>query len=315
MRKYSFKFLGGLAIILASIFSWITFNVVADSDFVYVDDDASGTEDGSSDHPFSEIQDALDEARDENKNVYVRKGDYEENLKVWEGIKLRGSDRDDVEIKADDGDDPVIKMYDDTEIRNLTIKDGQYGVLVNDGSKVYIADCRIIDNDDDGIYAEKSETHNDEKVEIYDNIIAYNGWDGIYFEERKFSIKDNEIFENDRDGVEFESGSEGVFEGNKVKENDGVGLRVTIDKSELYIKDNTFRNNDKSGLEVGASGQEGLVDLNRKNKFYENDHYGIVRVERSSFGDDQWNRSLIIDSGVTYWDNAWGSISHLVRVY
>ncbi len=315
MKKLNLKLLGGLIIVLVLIFSWITLGVGADSDLIYVDDDASGTEDGSSSHPFEKIQDAIDEARDENKDVYVRKGDYEENLKLWEGVELQGSDRDDVEIKADDDDDPVIKMYDNTEIRGVTLKDGQYGVLVNDGSKVYIGDCRIIDNEDDGIYAEEAKTKNSAILEVRDSIIAHNGWDGIYTEERKFSIKNNEIYNNDRDGVEFGKGSEGIFEGNRVKGNDGVGLRVTIDKSELYIKNNTFRDNDKSGLEVGAEGKEGLIDLNRKNKFYENDQYGIVRVERALFGDDQWNRSLKIDRGIKFWDNGWGGVSHSVRVY
>ncbi len=315
MKIVSFKFLLSLLVVIAVVAGWMTFGVGASSNFVYVDEDASGTEDGSSSHPFKKIQDGIDEAKDDHKDVYVRKGEYEENLKLWKGVELHGSDRDKVKIKADDDDDPVIKMYDNTEIHNLTLKDGQYGVKVKGGAKAYISDCRIIDNDDDGIFAEAADTRNDEKLEIYNSIIAYNGWDGIYMEQRKFSVKNNEIYDNDKDGVEFEKGSEGVFEGNRVKNNDGVGLRLTIDKSELYIKNNTFRDNDKSGLEVRAEGKEGLISLNRKNKFYQNDQYGIVRVLQSSFGADQWNRSLKIDGGVRYWDNDWGNVSHIIKVY
>jgi hypothetical protein len=315
MRKYSFKLLGGLVVISAVILSWITVGVNAGSDFIYADADASGTEDGSSDHPFKKIQDALDEARDEERDVYVRAGEYEENLKVWEGIKLQGSDQDEVEIKADDDDDPVIKMYDDTEIRGLTLKDGQYGVLVNDGSNAYVEDCKIIDNDDDGIYAEKSETKNDEKLEVYNSTISDNGWNGIYLEEKKFSIKNNEIFDNDKDGVEFKKGSEGVFEKNRVKHNDGVGLRATIDGSEIYVKNNTFRDNDKSGMEVRAEGAEGLIIVNFKNKFYKNEDFGIVRVEENPFQASQWNRSFEIQEGTNFWDNENGDVSHFIKVY
>ncbi len=315
MKKFSLKFLGTLIMILVIAFGWMTIGAEAGANFIYVDDDASGTEDGSSSHPFEKIQDGIDKAKDDGKDVYVRKGDYEENLKLWKGVELYGKDRDKVKIKADDDDDPVIKMYDNTEIHHLTLKDGQYGVKVDGGAKAYINDCKIIDNDDDGIYAESADTRNDEKLEVYNSFIAYNGWDGIYTEMRKFSIKDNEIFDNKRDGVEFKKGSEGVFEGNRVKKNNGVGLRVTIDRSELYIKNNTFRDNDRSGLEVRAEGAEGLVSLNRKNKFYENDKYGIVRVEKSPFSDDQWNRNLKIDGGIKYWDNVWGNISHIVNVY
>lgn len=315
MNKYSLKFLIGLAVVLVSVVSWMTFGVEAGSNFVYVDANYSGTEEGSSDKPYTKIQKAIDKAKNKNRDVYIRSGKYKENLKLWDGVELVGKSRDKVEIKAKDDDEPVIKMYDDTKIQNLTIKKGQYGVLVNDGSKAYIGDCRIIDNKDDGIFAEKADTKNDEILEIYNNIIAYNGWDGIYAEERKISVKNNEIFENDKDGVEFKKGAEGVFEGNRVKDNNGVGLRLTIDKSDLYIKDNTFRKNDKSGLEVGSEGTEGLIDLNRKNKFYENDHYGIVRLNRANFSGDQWNQSLKIDGNIQYWDNIWGNVSHIIRVY
>jgi len=314
MKINSLKiFIGAIfVIVLAGFISW---SVVASSDYVYVDDDASGTEDGSSSNPFKEIQDAINEAEDEDKDVYIRRGTYEENLKLWKGVELHGQDKNKVKIKADDDDDPTIKMYDNTEIHNLTIEDGEYGVLVRGGAKAYINNCIIKDNEDDGIYAESAETRNDEILEVRNSFIAYNGWNGIYSERRKVSIKDNEIIDNDRDGVEFEKGSEGVFEGNRVKDNDGVGLRLTIDRSELYIKDNTFRDNDKSGLEVGAEGKPGLIDLNRKNKFYENDKYGIVRVVRAPFSAAQWHRDLRIDKGVRFWDNAFGPISHLIRVY
>ena len=121
--------------------------------------------------------------------------------------------------------------------------------------------------------------------------------------------------ENDGDGVEFKKGSEGVFEDNRVKNNDGVGLRLTIDKSEIYVKDNTFRSNDKSGAEVDAEGTMGKIHFNYKNKFYENDGFGIVRVEKSPFTANQWNNSLEIQGGINYWSNGNSDVSHFIKVY
>ena len=115
--------------------------------------------------------------------------------------------------------------------------------------------------------------------------------------------------------MEFADDSEGVFKDNLIKKNDGVGLRVFVDESELYIKDNTFRDNNKSGIEVGAEGRTGKIILDRKNKFYKNGNYGIVRVERAPFSFDQWNQSFVIEQGVTFWDNDNSEISHFIRVY
>ncbi len=315
MNKYNFKILSGLIIVLVGVISWITFGAKASSSFIYVDTNYSGTEEGSSSKPYIKIQKAIDKAKNENKNVYIRSGKYKENLKLWKGVELVGKDRDKVEIKAKDDNDPVIKMYDNTEIHHLTVKKGQYGVLINNDSKAHIGNCRIIDNKDDGVFVEEASTKDEKIVEIYDSIIAHNGWDGIYSEKRKISIKNNEIFNNDKDGIAIGKGSKGVIEGNRVKDNDGVGLRITIDGSELYIKNNTFRDNNKSGLEVGSEGVEGLIDLNHKNKFYKNDKYGIVKVGRANFSAEQWNKSFKIDGNIKYWDNVWGNISHIIRVY
>ena len=314
--KVRMKYFWGaiVAVFLSVIF--LTLQATAGGDYVYVDADYDGgDEDGSSSHPYTEIQDAVDEARDEGKDVYVRSGEYEENIKLWEDVELHGKGKYDVTIKADDDDEPVIKMYDDSKVYDLTVKDGQYGILVNDGAKAFIYNCIVRDNDDDGIYIESADTDNDHKVEIYESLIYNNGWNGIYSEERKFSIKNNEILENDGDGVEFKKGSEGVFEDNKVKDNDGVGLRLTIDKSEIYVKDNTFRSNDKRGAEVDAEGTMGHIQFNYKNKFYENDGYGIVRVEKAPFSADQWNNSLEIQAGINYWSNGDSDVSHFIRVY
>jgi hypothetical protein len=315
MNVFKSKYFIGFAIILMVLVIFTTIKVGAGSTLVYVDADYSGEEEGSSDKPFSKIQDAVDKAADKNQDVYVREGDYKENIKLLEDVKLYGSDKNEVIIKAEDDDEPVVKMYDDSEISEVTLKDGQYGILVNDESKALIQNCIIIDNEDDGIFIQEAETDNDEIVEIYDSFIAHNGWNGIYSEERKFSIKRNEIYNNDGDGVEFADDSEGVFEDNLIKKNDGVGLRVFIDESELYIKDNTFRENNKSGIEVGAGGQLGEINLDRKNKFYKNGNYGIVRVERAPFSFDQWNKSFVIEHGVIFWDNVDSEISHFIRVY
>ena len=315
MNIFKAKYLVGFLLATVLTVSFLTFKVGAGSNFVYVDADYDGSEDGSSSHPFTEIQDAVDKAHKKGRDVYVRSGEYKENIKLWEGVELHGKDKDKVEIKADDDDEPVIKMYDNTEVHHVTVKDGQYGILVNDSAKAYIEDCIIRDNEDDGIFIEVAKTNNDNIVEIRDSSIYNNGWNGIYSEERKFSIKNNEIFNNDGDGAEFEKGSEGVFEDNKLKDNDGVGLRLTIDGSEIYVKDNTFRSNDKSGAEVGAEGKMGTIHFNYKNKFYENKGFGIVRVERSPFSADQWNNSLNIDGGINYWSNSGPDVSHFIRVY
>ncbi len=281
--------------------------------YLYVDDDASGEMDGTSSHPYDCIQEALDEAKKKDKDVFIREGFYEENIVIHSDIKVMGSGREEVIIKAHNKDEPVVEMHDDTTLGKVTVKRGKYGVYVKEDDSATITNCKIIDNCKDGIKAKRAGRKDKYELGIYGNYIAENGWNGIYSERRKAHVKNNEIYYNKKDGVEFEKKSELNFKDNRVKESGGVGLRLTIDESEIFVEDNTFYNNDKQGMEIRAQGAEGLIEV-EDNKFYKNDSWGIVRIEAAPFCNAQWNNSFKILEKNIFWKNG-GGISPVINVY
>lgn len=282
--------------------------------YLYVDDDASGTMDGSRNHPYDKIQDALDKARKENKDVSIRKGTYKENIEIWGDIKVYGSDRSEVIIKAKDDDESTVIMHDDSILSKVTVRDGERGVVVKSGDGAVISDCKIIKNDKDGIKAGKADKVEKDQLEVYNSYIAENGWNGIYAEERRSNIKNNEIYFNGKDGVELGDDSKASIEDNRFKENDGDGLRLTLDSSDIWIEDNTFYNNEREGLEIRAAyQQEGYIGV-KENKFYKNDRWGVARVEKAPFSDEQWNKSVYFEKNI-FSENRNGEISPIINVY
>jgi parallel beta-helix repeat protein len=304
-----------ISVILASavILAVTPLNLDAKS-YLYVDDDAEGEMDGSYGKPYKKIQDALDKAAKDDKYVSIRKGIYRENIEIWEDLKVYGVDRDDVVITAKNDDEPTVIMHDDTTLGKVTVKDGERGILVEEGDGAVISDCKIVDNDKDGIKAEKADRKEKDQLEVYDCYIADNGWNGIYAESRKSNIKDNKIYFNDRDGIELEDDSEASIEDNRLKENGGDGLKITIDWSEIWIEDNTFYNNDREGLEIRSSHQkEGEIGV-KENKFYKNDRWGVARIEKEPFCDSQWDSSVYFDKNI-FSENKQGEISSVINVY
>jgi len=97
---------------------------------VFVDADASGTMDGSEEHPFDNIQDAIDKASEKGRNVFIENGHYKDNLELWSDIELVGEERGKVIIEGKNDDEPVILMYDDSEVHNLVLREGKNGVRV-----------------------------------------------------------------------------------------------------------------------------------------------------------------------------------------
>ncbi len=309
-RKTILSALIYVAILVAILFA---FRIDADS-YIYVDDSAKGEMNGSSKHPYDDIQDGIDKAKKKDKDVKVRKGTYKENIKIWKDVEVVGSDKDEVKIIGKNDSKPTVEMYDDTAIRKVTIQEGKEGIRVREGARATINGVQIFKAEDDGIKAKEAKTTRKKELVVINSLIQSNGRAGIYAESRKVKIEDNTILDNDSDGVDLERGSEGKVEDNDIKNNEGVGIKVGIDGSEIYIKKNTIRNNDRDGIEVKTKGRLGFVQIER-NKLYKNERWGIARVARQPFSADAWHRSLKIFGDNIYWDNRLGEVSPIINLY
>jgi parallel beta-helix repeat protein len=150
------------------------------------------------------------------------------------------------------------------------------------------------------------------QVEVYDSLITKNGWNGIYSRQRIFVLDNNEITDNQKDGVEFSSGSEGALSKNKIKDNGGDGIKLTLDGSKITVKKNSIRDNNREGLEVAGKGESGSVWI-RDNKFYKNGRWAIAKISKGGFFEDKMNKGVVLQSGNVFSDNKKGIISPVVK--
>lgn len=300
-------------ILVAIIFLLLSASNLTAKGVVYVDAHASVKMDGSKKYPYKKIQDAINKAKEEKKDVKILKGEYKENFKILSGVEVFGEGSDQTIIKAKDGSEPVVRMKNNTALRKVTVRGGSVGVSVGENYLAVISDCRIIENNKSGIEAKASKTHNDEKLTVINSYIAKNGKSGIYAISKKVDIQDNLIYKNKGNGIALEGGCEGSVKRNKSKDNDGDGMWVVLDWSELYLDNNTFYDNDREGLEVRSNGNLGLVKVT-DSKFYKNNMWGVARLETKNFSDANWNRSLVFGKGNLFWENKSGNISYFYSV-
>ena len=118
---------------------------------IYVDGSNTGTEDGTQAHPYNTITEAIAIAESNNKNnrkIYVANGEYREQLKLTTKIELHGESKNNTVIYGKDSSGNhfkyVVKMNNQTKIKNLQIKYGKTGVLADNNDKVTISNCKII---------------------------------------------------------------------------------------------------------------------------------------------------------------------------
>lgn len=300
------------SILLLAVFALPVLALAGQDKKIYVDANASGTENGSSEHPYKTIGKALDKA-DDNTEIHIAAGTYKENIEIPKGVKVYGSDKNDVIIQGKNDNEPVVVMKNKTKINKVTIKKGKHGIKVKEDSKVSIIKCVIKDNDKDGIRISGGKADKKKEVSITDSVIKNNGRTGIFSETRRIVIMDNEIIDNESDGIDLATGTSAWVRGNTIKNNDGSGMKLALDSSNIWTKSNTYYGNSREGVEVNAFGKAGKIDLN-KSKFYKNGRYGIARIQRGNFSSSIWN-GFTVQSNNKYWLNKIGDLSRVIKIF
>jgi hypothetical protein len=295
-----------LAVLLAV--SIVPFLSVSSSEKkLYVNSDASGKMDGSADHPFQKINDALGEASD-GTTIYLANGTYEENIEIKDEVTIVGEDREDTIIEADDDDETVVTMHNKTKINNLTVKGGDDGVRVKKDDRAEIVDCIIEDNDDDGIEIESGKAWDTRRVVIIDSLIKDNGRAGIFGRERRYVIMNNEIRNNDEDGIKLLGGADAWIYGNDIKYNDQHGMSLEVSHSDIDTKNNRIADNEKHGVELYSNGALGQVNI-EKTKIIDNGGYAIAKLQAPNVAYNWYNALTFLGLPNEFWGNDLGNIS------
>jgi nitrous oxidase accessory protein len=144
-----------LAVALIALFLGI--GVIPDSigdnpsfeNIIYVDDDnTDGPWDGTQEHPYNTIQDAIDQAKDAD-TIIVNNGIYTEYIIINKSIHLLGENRENTILKnSNDNDTIVIDNTNNVNIKNITIECSSQekvnGIYVSQCNYCYISDNKII---------------------------------------------------------------------------------------------------------------------------------------------------------------------------
>lgn len=282
--------------------------VLGGSKTLYVDEDNKGSQDGSYEHPYRTISKALKHVKGSTV-VYVAKGTYKENITLPKDVKLiGGKNTDDVVIKADNPDQPVIVMKDDTEVNKITVVGGRHGIRVLEHAEAKIIRSVVKGSTRDGIHIDKGSRDKKEQVIIEKSTIKNNRLAGIFSEKRNLIVTHTDIIGNG-DGVDLVAGVKAWFASNRILENRGSGFKLTMDGATFWSKDNSIRRNGREGVEVNSYGEPGEIGF-KKAAFVDNGRYAVARIARSGNGNFQ---GLFFEKN-RYEGDHLGSISHILKI-
>ena len=203
-------------------------------EIIYVDDDnQDGPWDGSMEHPYQHIQDAIDNASIDS-TVFVNNGIYYENIFINKTIALLGEDKNLTIVDGQDNGDVIYVGYpaNGVAISGFTIRNAgkRYGNGMFDGGIDLNSDQNTIKN----------------------NIFTKNFIAGlILFGSSKNSIENNYIGDSNRSGIEFLSGRFNKISNNTITNNTDYGISVSSmgNSSKNIFSYNNFDKN-REGISV-----------------------------------------------------------------
>ena len=265
---------------------------------IYVDDDnVDGPWDGSQEHPYQYIQDAVDNASNWD-TVFVYNGIYSDFspdnyacVKITKSINLIGEDKHNTIIN---GTKHIIRVTsNNVTVSNFTLRSTEKKDTNGWGFDLQGHNDIIIKNKYYGflIFVGKN-------IHIYNNQII-NNWKGIEIQKNSFINVDNNLISNNGIGIE-KVGNSCTFEKNYIH-NNRIGITITYGNKN-NISNNEFRNNE-IGLEACDDSESSIS----YNNFINNSKHATINKRGTIF-----ESVFYITSKNKWFRNYWHNWFHLI---
>ncbi len=295
------KFILGL---FAISFSWFvaTSNAkVVQAGYIYVDGASqSTTTDGSDSNPYKDIASALSKAAENSKSerkLYVKKGTYASgDLNLPESTEILGEDRDATIIDFSASDKSSLTMGKRSNIEKLTVKGGNYGVIVPKKSKVTIKNVKVTDSKRVGIWIKSGKNSTVYSATIKDSLIKDNDGKGIFVEQSYLYFYNNEVSNNGEEGLDLRSQVKGKIYDSTFKDNSEGGMELEIRGVKLDIRNNDLKSNEASGMMLNNRTNKGGSISLRDNEISGNNHYGIRCGGTRAWTSGLWKKTMSMKS-------------------
>jgi len=231
----------------------------------YVDDDAADGGNGSIEHPFNKIQDAINASGD-GDNIYVYNGTYYENVVVNKSVSLIGNGSEVTTIDGGEDGDVVTITADWINLSGFTITHGDMGITVRSNNNSIINNnCLFnevtgifVSSSDGNIFSDNYCSNNQHGLRIdgsHENNITNNALSqnikGIFLSNSdNNSLSNNNCSHNDNGIYTFGSNHVNVSNNRCVENHIGIFLHTMENNT---ILNNNCSKNDDSGILIRYS--------------------------------------------------------------
>ncbi len=203
---------------------------------VYIDDNYNASTPGWQIDHFDNIQAGMDILAN-NGSAFISNGIYQENIHINKGINIYGENVEDTVIDGCNTRYDVIEINShNVTLRNLTIKNGEYGIKLSSNNS--ITNCTFRNNSK-AIFGDGASNNNISCCDFFGNQMGINlGWNSV-----KNSIENCNIFANENSGIYIYRHSNITVSNCQIYDNNGTGILFSEWSHGSKIYNNTVFDN------------------------------------------------------------------------
>lgn len=281
-------------------FSWLGVNSKAETaqaGYIYVDGGSqSATEDGSETNPYKTISSALNKAAgntSSERQIYIKKGTYASgDLDLPAYAELLGESRDEVIIDFSADDKASLTMAKRSKLERLTVKKGNYSIIVPKKTKVTIKNVKVTEAKRIGIWVKSGKNSTMYATTIEDSTIEEGAGKGLFIEQTYLYFYNNDIIGNGGEGLDVRAQVKGKIYDSTFEDNGEGGMELEIRGVNLDIRNNDLKSNEASGVMLNNRTNKGGSISFKDNKFENNNHYGIRCGGTRAWTHQLWEKTL-----------------------
>lgn len=266
---------------------------------LYVDDDnVTGPWNGTREHPYQSITNALEHAKD-GDTIFVHNGTYYEHVVVNKSVSLLGEDRDSAIVDGNRTGNVISIITDYVSITGFNLKSGGMGpedygsgIFVDATARGVNISCNTIMYNYYGIRLQHSDsntvsgntiTNNYDGISLYSsddnmvssNTVSSNIYGGISLSYSGVNVVSGNTITSNYNGITLEFSSDNVVSGNTIFSNNNYGVSLYGSSNTIYL--NNFNNTNQvwsNSPSVWEDGKEGNYWSNYKGQDMDGDGIG-----------------------------------------
>ncbi|MEA1926267.1 MAG: right-handed parallel beta-helix repeat-containing protein [Patescibacteria group bacterium] len=231
---------------------------------------------GSPEHPFKNINDAIDffENNDSYKTILVRPGEYNETLELPDDIAIIGLEGRAIIKNPATGNNKTVTAGNNIFLANLELTQGKYGLFIPVDRSVTLYNVAVTHSSKWGIYNEKHSSIDSGKLAMVNSQVNCSARQGLYLQQGTFYMNNSKVSENGEEGIDLHIKMRSVIKNSEIIKNGEGGIETELGENNLVVESTVIKENGSSGINLQSFEEDATIVI-RDDLIKDNTDFGV----------------------------------------